>query len=482
MDRQFAEFEAPAEEAPRASTSILTTIGDTSGRIGRGSGDVTRGHDLRPAGRPGRARLLAVRRDARGPRRSSSDYPDYRTSVSDVDPLRSAAAAGDNFAVDVNLVGPDLDVLTDYTYRLIDRLKQGRRAWSTSTRPLSVRKPELQVVTRPRPRGRPGRDGRAGRARPWRSWSAASRSRPSRSGDEQYDVWLRAEAGQRTDRQAIADLTVPTADGRLVPLGSLARMRGAPRARPRSSGSTGSGGRPSAPTSTASRRARRSTPMVREAEALDLPPGYDYRKGFRSRSLDEVAVNFLLAFGLSLVFMYMVLAAQFESFTDPITILLALPLTFPFALLSLRLLGQPMDIYAIFGLFMLVGIVKKNGILQVDYTNELRRRGVPRDAAILEANRTRLRPILMTTLMLVAGMVPIALGRGPGSAARASLANVIIGGQMLSLLPTLLITPVAYALIDSLTSRWRRRSAARPLADEPLEVGHPAEADPQLVG
>jgi HAE1 family hydrophobic/amphiphilic exporter-1 len=147
---------------------------------------------------------------------------------------------------------------------------------------------------------------------------------------------------------------------------------------------------------------------------------------------------------------------------------------------SLKLLGQPMDVYAIFGLFMLVRIVKKNGILQVDYTNELRRRGVPRDAAILQANRTRLRPILMTTLMLVAGMVPIALGHGPGAAARASLAKVIIGGQMLSLVPTLLVTPVAYALLDGLATRPRARRAPAP-AVIPREADREADADPQLV-
>ena len=111
-----------------------------------------------------------------------------------------------------------------------------------------------------------------------------------------------------------------------------------------------------------------------------------------------------------------------------------------------------------FGLFMLFGIVKKNGILQVDYTNVLRDRGMERDEAILEANHTRLRPILMTTVMLVAAMVPIALGQGPGAGARASMAKVILGGQTLSLLLTLLVTPVAYSLWDDFTNLWNRAS------------------------
>jgi HAE1 family hydrophobic/amphiphilic exporter-1 len=145
-----------------------------------------------------------------------------------------------------------------------------------------------------------------------------------------------------------------------------------------------------------------------------------------------------------------VLAAQFESFVHPMTILLALPLTLPFAFLSLWLLRTNLDIYAVFGLFMLFGIVKKNGILQIDYTNTLKERGVETETAILEANQTRLRPILMTTLMLIAAMVPIALGQGPGAGSRASMAKVIIGGQALSLLLTLLVTPVAYSLWDDL--------------------------------
>src|SRR5436189_2769217 len=112
------------------------------------------------------------------------------------------------------------------------------------------------------------------------------------------------------------------------------------------------------------------------------------------------------------------------------------------------LLHEAFNIYAIFGLFMLFGIVKKNGILQIDYTNTLRARGMERDEAILQANKVRLRPILMTTMMLVASMIPIAVGKGPGSAGRAAMAKVIIGGQMLCLLLTLLVTPVSYSIFD----------------------------------
>ena len=136
--------------------------------------------------------------------------------------------------------------------------------------------------------------------------------------------------------------------------------------------------------------------------------------------------------------------------------MMALPVTIPFGLLSLVLFDSPMDIYAMFGLFMLVGIVKKNGILQVDSTNQLRARGMPRHEAIIEANHTRLRPILMTTAMLVAAMVPIALGQGPGAGARASMAKVIIGGQALSLVLALIVTPVFYVLLDQWINFTRR--------------------------
>jgi len=157
--------------------------------------------------------------------------------------------------------------------------------------------------------------------------------------------------------------------------------------------------------------------------------------------------------------------SQIDRLNRQRTVLAALPVTFPFGLLSLLLFRTPLDLYAMFGLFMLIGIVKKNGILQVDKTNELRRSGMPREAAILEANHTRLRPILMTTVMLMAAMVPIALGQGPGASARASMAKVIIGGQALSLLISLLATPVAYSLLDDfrifLARKWSQAFGQR---------------------
>jgi hydrophobic/amphiphilic exporter-1 (mainly G- bacteria), HAE1 family len=489
----FAGIERRFAAMPEVTT-VLAQIGDTSGRRAKGEGAVSKGTiyvRLVPLGErsPDFTQFQIMDRA----REIMREYADLRVSVQ----APKAVEGGGFSSTDLEflLLGPDLVKLHEYASRMVERLRAAPGLADVDIT-LADRRPEFRVqIDRERASDLGvSIETVAATLRTLVGGEIVSDYKDVRMG-EQYDVWLRAEGIDRSDRDAISNLTIPAAGGRLVPLTNVAtpleglgpaQIDRAYRQRKISVVANLAG----MPTGTAAK-------VFAEAfAALDAPPTYSLSVTGQAKNAAESNNAFVFAFGMSLLLMYMILAAQFESFIHPITILLAVPLTIPFALVSQILFGTAMSLFSLLGLFLLFGIVKKNGILQVDYTNTLRARATqdpsvvpypfgaagdrtPRTSferwvrrlpdrkrvrlwAILEANRVRLRPILMTTIMLVAAMVPIALGKGPGAANRADMAKVIIGGQSLSLLLSLLVTPVAYSLFDDLRVRRRGKPPTSP--------------------
>jgi HAE1 family hydrophobic/amphiphilic exporter-1 len=199
--------------------------------------------------------------------------------------------------------------------------------------------------------------------------------------------------------------------------------------------------------------------IEKAAKELGIPPGFETRVMGRGRELERTLQEFIWTFVLSVIFMYIVLAAQFENLIHPFTILFTLPLAVPFGLISLYWGKETLNVYSALGILVLFGVVKKAAILQIDHTNVLRQSGIPRDQAILQANRDRLRPILMTTISFVAGLLPLLIATGPGAEERRSIAVLAVGGQTLSLLLTLVAVPVIYSYLDDV-GMWVTRSVS----------------------
>ena len=276
---------------------------------------------------------------------------------------------------------------------------------------------------------------------------------------EQYPVMMRLLPHQRDDKNVLSRLLVPSAKG-LIRLDSVAQLEqglGPSRIdrfnRQFSVGIYGN-------VALGSSLGVAATAAADAISRVSLPPGYRVAFSGQVKVLEETTANMLLAIGLASIFMYMVLAAQFESLIHPLIILSTLPLSIPFALIALIATGRTMNLFSALGILLLLGIVKKNGILQIDYMNRLREQGQPLMQAIIEANSVRLRPILMTTLSIVAGLIPTAVGIGAGAGQRSAIAITIIGGQMLCLLLSLLVVPIGYAFVEDAKAWFARRSGA----------------------
>lgn len=445
------EIDLRIRQLPGITHSFIV-IGDTTGRVTKAQGDVTRA-SLYFRMVPLEERDYSQFSVMKQARAILAEYPDLRAGVQDV-----AAIGASGFRqvdVDLNILGPDMQKLKEYSGTVAQWMKQKGGYVDVDTS-ISLQKPELRI--------RPDRERLSDLGVSLADVSSTTNILVGgtpvskyKEQDEQYDVWLRAQRNARDDQERIARMAVPArlAPGGVTQLGNVVHFEKAmgPNTIDRFS-------RQRQVVVSANLQGKDLSKAIEELtvylDSINLPTEYRYEFIGRAKMLKDSNANFLTGFVLALVFMYMILAAQFESLVHPISILSALPLTIPFAVMSLILLRTNLDIFAMLGLFMLFGIVKKNGILQVDYTNQLRAQGMERDEAILEANRARLRPILMTTIMLVAAMVPMAMGQGPGTGTRASMAKVILGGQLLSLILTLLITPVLYSLFDSMGNFFRK--------------------------
>jgi HAE1 family hydrophobic/amphiphilic exporter-1 len=411
-------------------------------------------------------------------RRRLARFADLRVSVRNLTSLRSGAPVDIDFVV----TGPDLQPLSVFSEKLRERAATIPGIVDVDTT-LRLDKPELHVqIDRERAaalgvdvqeiadslRIMVGGDDRVSRYR-------------DLSLDDVYDVELRLVGDDRGSRAAISQLYVRarSSAGRNSEMPGLVRLDNLVHFRDELS------------TSRIDRLDRQRMVSLRAnvapgyalgdriaalreaADELGLPPGYTTRVMGRGRELERTFHDFGFAFLLSIVFMYLILAAQFEHLVHPLTILVSLPLSVPFGLLSLWLGGETLNLYSALGILVLFGVVKKNSILQVDHTNQLRAAGMDRLSAILQANQDRLRPILMTTLAFVAGMLPLVVGTGPGAEERRSIAVLVLGGQTLSLLLTLLATPVVYSLLDDVSAFFR----PRPPASASIRLAAPAHEE-----
>ena len=395
---------------------------------------------------------------AAGVRKIMLAHPGYKPTIVMRTPIGGGESA--SYPIQVNIMGPDLHQLSGYTLALLKDV-QAMPFLSDSKATVNLSNPELRVaVDRQRAADLGVRIGDLARALRLMV-SGQDEISSYREKGERYPVTIRVREDQRSDMHSIGGLMVPSTRGEPVRVDNVASLeRGfgptvISRFNRQFSIAIFADLKPGQPLDLALRE------IGAKARALNLPPGYAFRFGGQSKLLDETTNNMVLALALASIFIYIVLAMQFESFVQPLVIMTVLPLSVPFALFTLWMTGRVLNLWSALGILLLLGIVKKNSILQVDYTNVLRRQGMPLREALVQASETRLRPILMTTAAIVAGLIPTALGVGAGAAQRADIAVTIVGGQSLCLFLTLLLVPVSYSLAEEGAERAKNFRRAR---------------------
>lgn len=386
---------------------------------------------------------------------------DLSTSVADVDEFGGGRSTA---RIQYILGGPDLKVLEKANRDILAAMRNEKRIVDADST-MIVGKPELGVYI---DRDRAAALGVqvADVAQTLQLLVGGQKVSTYAEAGEQYEVRLRAKPEFRVTEEALRLLTIPSRTVGMISLMDVVQLR------------------PGESPSMINRfqRQRQVTflangaPGASEADGAEaiakiitdqrLPSEYRLIPLGQTKMMKETAVSFVFGLLASMVFMYLILAAQFESWLHPVTILLSLPLTLPFAILSVILFDQSLDIYSFLGIFVLFGVVKKNAILQIDRTNQLRAQGMPRLQAILQANQDRLRPILMTTFAFVAGMIPLVTSEGIGAGFNRATAGVVVGGQSMSLLLTLLAVPVAYSFFDDISIFVKRLFSRKPASPD----------------
>ncbi len=376
-------------------------------------------------------------------RKAASEIPGIRASIQDFS--QSGFSSSRGYPVEIAVTGRDWATLAEKSNEIMESMRQ-RGLVTDLDSDYRVGMPEVQVV----PDRNKAADLGISMATVGETVNASiGGARVARFKDKgrRYDIRVRLLASQRQRPEDINRLLVRSQNGSLVRLGDLIRIDQ----------------KPSLQAITRRDRERAITifgnpaPGASQGDAINvslaaaqeiLPAGYRATASGTSRTFQESFQSLGFALVMGIMVAYMVLASQFNAFTHPFTVLLALPFSASGALLALWIGGQSLNIYSFLGLILLMGISKKNSILLVDFTNQIRARGVERHQAILEACPIRLRPILMTSTAMIAGALPPALAIGPGAELQRPMAISLVGGILVSTFLTLFVVPSAYSIID----------------------------------